>query len=190
MGSRAHQKDLYRRHFANVLYEMCETQAIEDITVRALSERAGTARQTFYNYFADINDLVFYASMLPVYDTGHGDRIDRIKESWDRAQKHRAFFVQLPRQTCQNNFRDSFFAWIYEIVLEALRVQRHPNDSPRLTESMAAFYAAGSTEILIRWLQNGMDEQAEIEMATYQACYPAALFERTVSESDSTPSAH
>lgn len=56
----ANSKELY----CEALLRMCETQRLGKITVTSLIKETGTARQTFYNNFRDINDLV---SFIPIH---------------------------------------------------------------------------------------------------------------------------
>ncbi len=56
------KSELIKRHFAEVLMDMCETRRLDDVTVVELVAEAGMARQTFYNHFTDINDLICYTA--------------------------------------------------------------------------------------------------------------------------------
>ena len=59
------RKELVRRHLAETLMDMCDEGALlSTITVSDIVARADIARQTFYNYFADLDELVFFTSNL------------------------------------------------------------------------------------------------------------------------------
>ena len=54
------KRELMRKHYCETLLQMCEDQPLSTITVTALIKRADTAKQTFYNNFRDLNDLINY----------------------------------------------------------------------------------------------------------------------------------
>lgn len=49
-----------KMRFANALFELCEAKDINKITVSDVLRATGAAKQTFYNHFKDINDLIFF----------------------------------------------------------------------------------------------------------------------------------
>ena len=66
-GGNVNKKDLVRRHLAETLMDMCDEGALlSTITVSDIVARADIARQTFYNYFADLDELIFFTGALPM----------------------------------------------------------------------------------------------------------------------------
>ena len=66
-GSSVNRKELVRRHLAETLMDMCDEGALlSTVTVSDIVARADIARQTFYNYFADLDELVFFTAALPM----------------------------------------------------------------------------------------------------------------------------
>ena len=52
--------DLKKKLYCDAFLQLCETRDLSSITVTNVIEAAGTARQTFYNHFSDINELIGY----------------------------------------------------------------------------------------------------------------------------------
>ena len=52
--------DATRNKFIQVFCDLCESKALENITVKEIAEKAGYSRTTFYNYFKDPYDLLDY----------------------------------------------------------------------------------------------------------------------------------
>ena len=52
--------NLTKKLYCDALLSLCESRKLSDVTVTALVAQAGTARQTFYNHFNDVNDLIGY----------------------------------------------------------------------------------------------------------------------------------
>lgn len=52
--------------------DMCDEGALlSTITVSDIVARADIARQTFYNYFADLDELIFFTGALPKIGRAH-----------------------------------------------------------------------------------------------------------------------
>jgi len=60
------KQELMKRHFRETLMRMCETRRIDDITATDLINEAGVSRQSFYNYFSDIDDAICYTASVPL----------------------------------------------------------------------------------------------------------------------------
>lgn len=109
--------DYTKQRFVDTFLRMCDTQKLSDITVSSLIAEACTARQTFYNHFEDINDLVCYIPInfmeefwRPAY------YVETVREAYYYAYEHKGFFCQLPQHAGQNNFRDTFIEHYREIL--------------------------------------------------------------------------
>lgn len=46
-----------KSRYVTAIFTLCETKPLKKITVGDLLAETGTARQTFYNHFRDINDF-------------------------------------------------------------------------------------------------------------------------------------
>lgn len=62
---------------AEGLLKLCETTPLNTITIQQLLNQTGVSRQTFYNHFADKNDLIQYiylSKIIPEYN--YADNIE------------------------------------------------------------------------------------------------------------------
>lgn len=60
-----------RQRLINAFWNLLETNRISDLTVGAISVKAGCNRGTFYYHFTDMNDLVFSAIESELLDNGN-----------------------------------------------------------------------------------------------------------------------
>ena len=100
-----------KKMYCEALLELCNSKQLAKITVGDLARETGTVRQTFYNNFRDINDLISY---IPInyLKTTQADVLttENACRAYEYALEHRAFFEQLPTHSGQNNFRETSIA--------------------------------------------------------------------------------
>lgn len=107
------RQSLMKQHYCNTLLDMCEEVPLSRVSVVALIERAGTARQTFYNNFRDINDLIAYLPISFLESHAQGAHSSfAVRSAYEFATKHKGFFECLPQHSGQNNFRSTFLDWM------------------------------------------------------------------------------
>ncbi|WFA08329.1 TetR/AcrR family transcriptional regulator [Tissierella sp. Yu-01] len=79
-------------HFINVTDELINEIGIEKITIRKVAELAGFNSSTIYNYFENLDHLIFYAAMknikdysltLNYYLIGAENSMDRFLRVWE-----------------------------------------------------------------------------------------------------------
>ena len=51
------------RYFVDATAEIIEEEGIKNVTARKIAEKAGYTSSTIYNYFGDLSQLIFFASM-------------------------------------------------------------------------------------------------------------------------------
>lgn len=120
-GDAMTRRQVMKEHYAAVLMDMCETRRLVDISVTDVVEQAGTAKQTFYNHFADINDLICYvASKLIFSDDYRYVDPECSRRALTESLRHRGFFCQLGTLHGQNNYWETYLAWMkrYYYALE------------------------------------------------------------------------
>lgn len=151
-GTRNPIKELY----VHALLDLCETKSINKITVADILRESGTARQTFYNNFRDINDLISYVTNY------HLERTPNIFNTREGSlaslafmREHKSFFCQLPKHSGQNNFRDSHVAKLksmyYRLVFQT---ENPPEDN--LQKVLIDMYVYSSANLFFDWLSSGM----------------------------------
>lgn len=140
------------------LLALCEEKNLNKITVNDVVEKAGTARQTFYSRFRDVNDMISY---YPIRNVERGfaleeDRREALGRIYSYALEHKVFFSQLPSHTCQNNFHDTFLTYCIERNSKEAYLSKEGGD-PTEKQLSVYFYSAGSVALLLEWCRRGMD---------------------------------
>jgi AcrR family transcriptional regulator len=59
MGNKEIQSERIRRYFIDAAKELLRGEGLRSVSTRSVAEKAGYSYATLYNYFKDINDLVF-----------------------------------------------------------------------------------------------------------------------------------
>ena len=79
--------------------DMCDEGALlSTITVSDIVARADIARQTFYNYFADLDELIFFTGALPMsLESNPFTDIEATRKVYERVASTWA-----PTTTCPN----------------------------------------------------------------------------------------
>lgn len=151
------KRELVRRHYADVLMELCKTQPLRDITVSDVVTAAGTARQTFYNYFADLNDLICFAAFLPMASaTDPFTDAQSTRRTYEITLQHKAFFCQLPRHSGQNNFWEALVAWLKQIYYERYLADDLPAEERDYRRICIDLYCTGSAAVFKDWCAEDM----------------------------------
>ena len=157
------RKELVRRHLAETLMDMCDEGALlSTITVSDIVAWADIARQTFYNYFADLDELVFFTGSLPMaLESNPFTDIEATRRVYERVARHKRFFVQLPNQTGENSFRVLCNAWLRRIYRERFVRPTLPAAERAYREMCIDMYCFGSTEAFLAWCASGMKAPVE-----------------------------
>lgn len=169
--------ELIKQHFAQVLMDMCETRRLDDITVVELVAAAGMARQTFYNHFTDINDLICYTASKPILSDPNAVYIDvsNLAKMFETARAHRGFFSQLPKQTGQNSFRNAYNEWIKRHRCAQCITDDLTEEEKAYRRARIAVYAEGTTAMLMEFLSSDMSTPTEAYMKAVLQSRPAFM---------------
>lgn len=167
-------RDYPKQLFCDALMQLCEEMPLGKITVTKVVQRAGTARQTFYNHFKDLNDLVSYLPInyLSSRSTKPHDE-DAVKRAYLFAVEHKPFFCQLPYHAGQNNFRETFIAWIEEGHYQRYISNEMPPEE-RMRRMLAIdLYASGVTDLFLEWCKANLSWPLDIVLQVTMEAAPA-----------------
>ena len=149
-------------------------QPIQKITVKALCEKADINRATFYGHYENIESLLseiendFYNSVKDVFSGSKNFQYDiyailvQILES-----------IKMQSELCSvlvspygnKNFLESLLNMVYEKAVVQLE-QRFPHAKRIQLERTYGFFAHGSVNIIVNWIQTGLKESPD-EIATF-----------------------
>ena len=155
--------------------DMCDEGALlSTITVSDIVARADIARQTFYNYFADLDELVFFTGSLPMaLESNPFTDIEATRRVYERVARHKSFFVQLPNQTGENSFRVLCNAWLRRTYRERYVRPTLPATERAYREMCIDMYCFGSTEAFLAWCASGMKAPVEALVRSVYDMTPA-----------------
>lgn len=162
-----------KKMYCEALLELCNSKQLAKITVGDLARETGTVRQTFYNNFRDINDLISY---IPInyLKTTQADVLttENACREYEYALEHRAFFEQLPTHSGQNNFRETFIAWLEQTYYEALIPQNMDENEKLLRKLQIDFFSIAITNQFLDWCSNGFAWPISVLTKAQEAALP------------------
>lgn len=146
-----------KQYYCDTLLEMCDSMSLNSITATALIRRAGTSRQTFYNHFKDINDLISYLPLDYLESSGLDFiSIENVKKAYEYALEHKSFFAQLPQHKGQNNFRETFIAALEEKFRQAFITNAMMPEERLRCEMSITLVVSGITDLFLAWCEHGL----------------------------------
>ena len=172
------KRELVRRHYADILLRLCESHKLRDLTVADVVEAAGTARQTFYNYFSDLNDLICFTAFLPMADAS-----DPFTDPHSTRKTHevtlarKAFYSQLPQHMGQNNFWEALSAWLRQTYYERYLTEGLADEEREYRKVCIDLYCLGDVAVFKEWCANGMDVSLDALTAMLYDMSPAFVKE-------------
>lgn len=152
---------------ARTLMQMLETQPLDKITVKDITQRSGVSRQSFYYYFDDMYALVEWIIMREAEGVlSDYSRIDNWQMGYVLmlywAINHKAMvlniFRAVPRDYIERFFKRVLTGYI-------LRVVRQQAQGMLVTEEqcvyIANFFTLSLEAVTLDWLETGLKESPE-----------------------------
>lgn len=169
-------RDLMKRHYCETLLEMCEEEPLSDITVTALITRAGTARQTFYNSFKDLNDLINFIPRAYMLLAGYDAYTpDATRKAYRFASQHKGFFQGLAYHVGQNNFRSEFTSFCKHAQYRAF-LHDGLSEQERLERMLAIdLYTIGVVDHFLEWCRTGLEWPPDLLARIHAEAAPAFM---------------
>lgn len=150
--------------FSTSLMELCREKPLAEITVAALAQNAGLTRQTFYNHFSNIDDLVYYAGSrhLIMDDKTIVHSPACIRKSYEYVLEHKEFFTQLAVQSGPRSYQERAVRWLKKKTYESdLNDSMTPAERLRAKTKIDLFHA-GAAHVMFEWIANGFREPLEV----------------------------
>ena len=150
--------ELTKRYFCETLLEMCEEQELASITVTALITRAGTAKQTFYNHFHDLNDLINFIPRAYMLLSGYEAYTpEATRRSYRFAAEHKGFFSGLAKHSGQNSFREEFISFCKHMQYREFLTD-DLSRKERFERMLAIdLYTIGVVDHFLEWCRSGLE---------------------------------
>lgn len=152
-----------KQTFANTLENLLQDNTISKLTISDIVTHSGLSRQTFYNNFVDIYDLIYWTHAIRIKEAvdtfwQNADFCQAFETATTIMQQHKTFYQQIVRKEGVNSFQRLFAQ--SNIELSKLRIS---NVSGQATNSAIDFllelYWYGTAQVLVNWIEDGMKEE-------------------------------
>lgn len=168
-----------KRALARVLEQMLETQSVSRITVSALVDGAGLSRQTFYNNFVDVFDLINWSHAEHIRHASeafweHEDFCRAFESAIVSLRAHRAFYRNVARKDRGQFFWETFVQQQVTLCKRQIR-QVTGREADRNTEYLLQLYWRGTASMLTDWVTGGMNEEPALLARLFYQGLPVPL---------------
>lgn len=161
--------------------ELMRDTSPERLTVRAICERAGVNRSTFYAHFLDVPEMVermeshLHRELVGRYVDGDVDPLtaESFVPFLEHVRDHVYFYrTALPLRTSfpLEQGRDSIMEKIVRPRCSAAGI-----DDESQVMYYFVFFQAGFTMVLRRWVDGGCEDRVDDVARTIEGCVPPAL---------------
>ena len=172
-------KNLTKQYLCETLIAMCEEQPLSSITVTALIKRAGVARQTFYNNFRDINDIINYIPRTFMLLAGFdGYTPEATLKAYRYATRHKGFFSALAKHSGQNSFRDEFITFCQELMYRQFLPDNLSADERFRRKLALDVYTIGVVDHFLKWCEGGLEWPYEVVAQVHSEAAPAFILDQ------------
>ena len=160
----AGQKETTDILLAESFKELACQQAIEKITIKAVTDKAGVIRPTFYNHFQDKYELLEWIIRVqilePIRPLIHAGMVDQaLILIFTLMKKEKVFYEKAARLEGQNSFEGTVKKCIEDVLLEVIhsKKQNRKKAHPWLTaEHVSQYYAQSMCFVVVNWIKSGM----------------------------------
>lgn len=174
---------LMKQHLCEVLYALCETRKLTDITVTDVAREAGISRQTLYNHFIDLDDLICYAASRPLYNgTREFISLQNAERAYELSLHHKGFFTQLVTHASKNNYRASYIKWVERLYGELTIHPSMPEDEREFRLLSITAYASASIDLYFAWAASNMKTPPSVVAHALEEVSPAFIRELQTTE--------
>lgn len=147
-----------RKAFVDAFCEFYRDKPVEKITIKEITNKADFNRSTFYQYFKDAYDLLFYLE----------DMVISYVSSFTDIQEEMKFYVEALRGNPNSTkFTERLKLVILPVFMEQFQIAKTDTKSVYVLE----FYLSGLISMVKRWMQSGCDVPIEDLGRLYTAIF-------------------
>lgn len=149
------------------LFNVMKQKPLKKVTVSDVINQCGIARQTFYNYFDDINHLICWIferdsdEMIGHYHLS-SDWVDYLENVFRMFLRYKDFYTQAAKLDRQNSFSSFLLEYTrndYMTTFETLLGKDAITDELRYA---IGFNAYGAVNMALEYIKSGMKEDPKI----------------------------
>ncbi len=152
----------YKNMLSDTLLTLNQTKSLKKISITDIQRYSGISRQTFYNYFIDIYDLIQFTykkNIVVHWDPldKQLDFLDHIIEDFSKTIQYQKFLKDAFEMQSPNNLKDYMID--YCIKFEQNWMQTFYGDEPMPSELLntVMFAAGGAMHMKVQWIRNDID---------------------------------
>ncbi|MBM7871631.1 putative dihydroxyacetone kinase regulator [Clostridium pascui] len=152
---------------ADSLIAMLKKKTLEKITVKDLVKDCGVTRQTFYNHFYDIYELVEW---IYLRETEKALAENKDYDTWQQGFYQLLISIRnnkvLVQNTCRSTNGDSLERYMYTVIFDQILavVERQAAEmtvEQKHKDFIAHFYSLAFIALIFEWVRDGMKEKPE-----------------------------
>lgn len=179
MGEKDKTRDRMKYCLAEALKQCMKKDFLEKITVKEITDRCGTTRQTFYRHFQDKYALVnwyFDKILLESFEhMGEGKTIyEGLVNKFTFIKEEKIFFKAAFKNDEQNNLRDHDFQLILAFYTERIE-GKTGKKMPENLKFQLEMYCQGSIYMTVKWLMGNAKLAPEVLAKQLVEAMPADL---------------
>lgn len=161
---------------AESIKELAEGRAIEKITIKEITDKAGVIRPTFYNHFQDKYELIEYIISSELLEpikplVTAGMMTEAMVLIFTNMSKDKIFYNKLVKMEGPITFREIALKCVKEFLLETIiesGMSNEPKHKWLTPEVVATYYAQSMCFATEGWINMGMSiEPREMAEAYY-----------------------
>ncbi len=168
-----------KRIFSDALLELVNEKPLSRITVTDIINRAGTARQTFYNHFRDKNDLIYWIFQRALAKDGSLLETDGyyayLSELCRTVQRNNRFYTEACKIAGQNSLSEAIYLQTYKYFKQYIIKNYGSQVIDDLLEFALKFNAFGNSCLFVQWAGEGMPGTPELQAKYAIHCMPSIL---------------
>lgn len=152
----------YKDIFCNALLQLNKNKRLNKITVTDVQKKANVSRQTFYNHFVDIYDLIQYTYKKKIVihwdptDT-ELDFCDHLLEDFSKTITYQHFLKDSFEIHDKNNLLDYMVNYCISFEQDWMQTFYGEIPMPLSLKNAVTFAAAGAMHIKIQWIKNDIN---------------------------------
>lgn len=157
--------------FVNSFKELMDLKDGPKINVTNLVEKSGLSRQTFYRYFDDIDDLIYFIHMENISIShkvieNFRDNNTAFKLYLDLMMQNQKFYQQIVSLDQYNHFSRLYFNKTKENLLKFMFENNENILNNKELMFTIDFYVYGFSSVVLEWIRNKIDLNSE-ELSRY-----------------------
>lgn len=170
--------DATKQKIGQSLLDILESKPFDKITVLEIMNNCGMTRQTFYNHFLDIYDLMFWKFKEDIKEGyfimfENGDFIESFSNGMDKMRQHKNFYKGIINIKGQNDFESCFFDTLMSYTITYIKKKKI---TPEISFALNLYWK-GVTFLITKWIEDDMKTSPEIMARNFYNSMPAILLQ-------------